>query len=140
MAAVSACELCEQDGGEVIYRNALLRVVIVEDADYPGFCRVILNTHTKEMSDLPVAQRSELMAAVFAVEDAVREVMRPDKINLASLGNLTPHLHWHIIPRFKSDRHFPRPVWAEPMRQRTSPQTDAWRTQLRTALLQRLNA
>ena len=108
-----ACELCGQDGGEVIYRNALLRVVIVEDADYPGFCRVILNAHVKEMTDLPHAQRNELMAAVFAAEDAVREAMRPHKINLASLGNLTPHLHWHIIPRFENDRHFPRPIWAE---------------------------
>lgn len=134
-----ACELCELDGGEVIYRNDLLRVVIVEDADYPGFCRVILNAHVKEMTDLPGAQRSELMAAVFAVEDAVREVLRPDKINLASLGNMTPHLHWHVIPRHADDRHFPRPVWAEPLRQHTAPAAHTWRAKLRAALLKRLN-
>lgn len=135
-----ACELCEQDGGEVAYRNALLRVVIVNDADYPGFCRVILNAHSKEMTDLPHAQRNELMAAVFAVEDAVREVMRPDKINLASLGNVVPHLHWHVIPRHTGDRHFPRPIWAEPMRQGSASQTENWHTQLRAAIQSRLNA
>lgn len=133
-----ACELCEQDGGEVVYRNGLLRVVIVDDANYPGFCRVVLNAHIKEMTDLPDAQRSELMTAVFAVEDAVREVMHPDKINLASLGNMTPHLHWHVIPRHTEDKHFPRPIWAEPVRQSPSRLADRWRTQLRAALLKRL--
>lgn len=135
-----ACELCGQDGGEVVYRDGLLRVVIVDDADYPGFCRVILNAHLKEMTDLPAPQRAELMAAVFAAEDAVREVMRPDKINLASLGNMTPHLHWHVIPRYAGDRHFPRPIWADPLRAGTAIPADTWRAQLRAALLKHLDA
>jgi diadenosine tetraphosphate (Ap4A) HIT family hydrolase len=56
------------------------------------------------------------MKVVFAVETAIREVMHPDKINLASLGNKTPHVHWHIIPRFKNDKHFPNSHWAEAAR------------------------
>jgi diadenosine tetraphosphate (Ap4A) HIT family hydrolase len=66
--------------------------------------------------------------------------MRPDKINLASLGNMTPHLHWHVIPRHAGDRHFPRPIWAEPLRAGTAIPADTWRTQLRAALLKHLNA
>lgn len=134
----AACELCKEDGGEILFRNALFRVVIVDDEEYPGFCRVILNEHIKEMTDLPASQRSELMTAVFAVEEAVREVMQADKINLASLGNMTPHMHWHIIPRYTKDKHFPRPIWAEPMRQNPSHQINPWRVQLRTALLKHL--
>jgi diadenosine tetraphosphate (Ap4A) HIT family hydrolase len=38
--------------------------------------------------------------------------VRPDKINLASLGNVVPHLHWHVIPRWRDDSHFPAPIWA----------------------------
>ena len=53
------------------------------------------------------------MKMVFAVETAMREIIQPDKINLASLGNKTPHLHWHIIPRFKDDKHFPNSHWGE---------------------------
>ena len=106
------CELCEQHGGEILHRDAQWRVVLVDDPDYPGFCRVIWNGHLKEMTDLPAAQRTQLMDAVWQVESAVREVMRPDKINLASLGNMVPHLHWHIIPRYAQDAHFPAPVWA----------------------------
>jgi diadenosine tetraphosphate (Ap4A) HIT family hydrolase len=56
---------------------------------------------------------------VFAAEAALREVMAPDKINLASLGNVVPHLHWHVIPRFADDPHFPNPVWSA--RQRNTP-------------------
>jgi diadenosine tetraphosphate (Ap4A) HIT family hydrolase len=52
------------------------------------------------------------METVFAVESALREVLQPRKVNLASLGNMTPHLHWHVIPRFDDDTHYPSPVWA----------------------------
>jgi diadenosine tetraphosphate (Ap4A) HIT family hydrolase len=109
-----ACELCDTTGDELIWQDDLCRVVRLDDPDYPGFCRVILNRHTKEMTDLASADRTSLMHVVFAVEQAIREVLQPDKINLASLGNKTPHLHWHVIPRFGDDRTFPNPIWGEP--------------------------
>lgn len=106
------CELCEAKGGEVLLQNAEWRVILVDDANYPGFCRVIWNAHVAEMTDLLPAQRSSLMQVVCKVEQVIREVMAPHKINLASLGNMVPHLHWHIIPRYLDDAHFPNPVWA----------------------------
>lgn len=112
-----ACELCDGDGGEVIVRLAELRVVLVDDALYPGFCRVIHNEHVAEMTDLPIASRSKMMMSVCKVEQALRDVMKPDKINLASLGNLVPHLHWHVIPRYRDDAHFPSPIWASAQRE-----------------------
>jgi diadenosine tetraphosphate (Ap4A) HIT family hydrolase len=51
------------------------------------------------------------MAVVLAVEGQLRRLYAPDKINLASFGNMTPHVHWHVIPRWADDRHFPQPVW-----------------------------
>jgi len=121
--AVSAapCEFCASPGGAVLWQNGLCRVVRVDDPDYPGFCRVILGRHAREMSDLGDAERAGLMAVVFAVEAAVRETMRPDKMNLASLGNMTPHVHWHVIARFADDRHFPGPIWAPPQRPGPAP-------------------
>lgn len=119
---INTCELCTTPGGGILWQDALCRVVRIEDKDYPGFCRIILNRHVKEMSDLPPAEREHLMLVVFAVEEAVREVIRPDKINLASLGNMTPHVHWHVIPRFRRDRHFPNPIWGESQRE-SLPQT-----------------
>ena len=111
-----SCELCDSAGGELLWQNELCRVVLVEQPDYPGFCRVILKQHVREMTDLNAASRQRLMRVVFAAEQALRKLLRPEKINLASLGNLTPHLHWHVIPRFADDRHFPNSVWGEPMR------------------------
>ncbi len=111
-AETKACELCEHGGGEIVVQNAQWRVVLVDDANYPGFCRVIWNVHVSEMTDLLPVERSSLMQAVCKVEQAIRDVMSPHKINLASLGNMVPHLHWHIIPRYSDDAHFPNPVWA----------------------------
>jgi diadenosine tetraphosphate (Ap4A) HIT family hydrolase len=111
------CELCESDGGTVAWRDERCRVVLVNEPGYPGFCRVIWHDHIKEMTDLDDIERGHLMRVVFAVEDVVRNQLHPDKVNLASLGNAVPHLHWHVIPRFRDDPHFPRPIWAEAVRQ-----------------------
>lgn len=108
----ASCPLCQAANEILLWRDPLLRVIRVDDPQYPGFCRVILNRHEKEMTDLAEPERAQLMRTVFAVETALRELLSPEKINLASLGNQVPHLHWHVIPRFGDDMHFPDPVWA----------------------------
>ena len=105
------CELCATAGGTVLWEGASCRVVRVADPHYPGFCRVILNRHEKEMTDLPQAESEQIMKVVFAVERVLRQLLQPEKINLASFGNMTPHVHWHVMPRFADDRHFPQPLW-----------------------------
>lgn len=111
------CALCAPNQHEVLWADEFCRVVLLNDTDYPAYCRVELLAHVKEMTDLAPAQRIWLMQVVFAVEFALRQVCHPDKINLASLGNKTPHLHWHVIPRFETDRHFPNSHWAEALRE-----------------------
>ena len=108
------CVLCNSDGGTLLWHNDTLRVIDACDAAYPAFTRVIWKSHVAEMTDLTVQQQQELMAIVLLVEKTQRDVLRPDKINLAAFGNMVPHLHWHIIPRWRDDLHFPQPVWAEP--------------------------
>lgn len=110
-APSGTCELCATSGGELLWTNSLYRIVLIAEPDYPGFCRVILNRHEREMSDLTTSEQQEVMQAVFAVEAILRRLINPDKINLASLGNMTPHVHWHIIPRWHEDRCFPNPIW-----------------------------
>jgi len=111
-----ACPLCLAREETVLWRDAKCRAILIDDADYAGFCRVIWNSHMKEMTDLGQDERAHLMNVVFAVEAVLRETLAPAKINLASLGNQTPHLHWHVIPRYKDDAHFPNPVWSERLR------------------------
>lgn len=106
------CPLCRSDKETVLWSDTRCRVILVDDPDYAGFCRVIWQQHVKEMTDLTESDRGHFMAVVFAVEQALRELLHPDKMNLASLGNQAPHLHWHVIPRFTDDAHFPDPIWA----------------------------
>jgi len=73
------------------------------------------------MTDLDPAARDALMRIVYAVETVVRQLFSPDKINLASFGNVVPHVHWHIIPRWEDDRHFPEPVWGAVHRDGVAP-------------------
>lgn len=115
------CLFCTGHGGRLIWRDELCRVVGIDEPGYPGFCRVVFERHVREMTDLPAHERRHLMEVVFATEIALRELMRPDKVNLASFGNLTPHLHWHVIPRFATDPHFPQPFWGTPQRTVTAP-------------------
>ena len=110
------CELCSGTGGELLWQGAFCRVVYVEEPGYPGYCRVIWQAHVKEMTDLSEAERQHFMEIVFGVESVLREHLAPFKMNLASLGNAVPHLHWHVVPRYEDDPHFPQPIWSTPRR------------------------
>ena len=95
----------------MLWHDARCRVVRAEVDGYPGFLRVVLSRHVAEMTDLDPTERDRMMHVVFGVERVLREMYRPDKVNLASFGNQVPHLHWHVVPRFRDDPHFPEPVW-----------------------------
>lgn len=131
------CALCKEElkpeEGQVIWRGDDCRVILVNDPDLPGFCRVIWNHHVVEMTDLSYGEREHLMSLVFAVEEAVRQVMHPDKMNVAALGNMVPHIHWHVIPRFKDDVFFPGSVWSQRVQELSANVLDA-RKQLSKAL------
>jgi len=121
--ASADCPLCQGEGGLVLQRHADLRIVRVtgaDAADFPAFYRVIWNAHVAEWSDLGEVEQLRCMRAVTAVERVLRERLQPVKVNLAALGNLVPHLHWHIVARFDWDSHFPGPIWA-PARQPVQP-------------------
>ncbi len=131
----SSCPLCTPDSDSILWRDDFCRVIWVEEPAYPGFCRVVLNAHVREMTDLPPADRQRLMAVVFAVESVLREVCQPDKINLASLGNLVPHVHWHVIPRWENDRCFPDAIWAAARREGSAPRLENLKPHLSERML-----
>ena len=111
------CPLCALPPEHVIWEDERCRVIRVEDPAYPGFCRVVWGEHIAEMTDLSHTDRAHLFEVVMATEAALRTLLHPAKINLASFGNMVPHLHWHVIPRYHDDRHFPESVWGTPQRE-----------------------
>ena len=112
------CVLCREAGGLPVWQGAQLRVIRAQEEGFPAFYRVIWTAHAAELSDLSEAERNTCMAVVAAVERVLRTQLQPTKINLAALGNMVPHLHWHVIARHDWDSHFPAPVWANPLRAR----------------------
>lgn len=119
------CPLCDGAGGRLVWQGAraggALRVIHAQEAGFPAFYRVVWAAHVAEFSDLPDAQRQWYMDAVVAVELALRAMTpAPRKINLAALGNMVPHLHWHVIARYSGDSHFPGSVWAAAQRERNA--------------------
>ena len=125
-----ACPLCAEDGGALVWRGERLRVIRAQEAGYPAFYRVVWNAHVAEFSDLTAADRVHCMEAVTLVEQALRQHLAPTKVNIAALGNMVPHLHWHVIPRFDWDSHFPSPVWAAAQRPSPAAQEAGVRTLL----------
>lgn len=119
------CELCTTIGGELLWQDQRCRVVLVAEPGYSGYCRVIWNTHVAEMTDLGDAERTHCLRVVLAAESVLRELLTPHKVNLASLGNFTPHLHWHVIPRFRDDPHFPQAIWGPRQRDAAVARKDA---------------
>ena len=131
---MTSCELCDQAGGTVLWRDDRCRVVLVAERDYPGYCRVIWNAHVREMTDLNEEDRRHCMHVVFAVERALRDQLNPDKMNLASFGNMAPHVHWHVIARTRDDAHFPQSIWGAREREPRNAFSDGDRLKLQNAL------
>jgi diadenosine tetraphosphate (Ap4A) HIT family hydrolase len=110
-----SCPLCLAQNENVIYKNDLFRVILIDEI--PGFTRIILNKHIAEFSDLSLDESLEISKAIYKIEKAMLKHIKPDKVNIASLGNYVPHLHIHIIPRYKDDAWFPDSIWSNKHRE-----------------------
>lgn len=89
----------------------LCEVRLMDDANHPWLLLVPRVADVTEIIDLDPAQRGQLAAEIDAACRALRSLFKPDKLNVAALGNLVPQLHVHAIARFRDDIAWPRPVW-----------------------------
>ena len=142
--ATTDCPLCSSDGGVLVFRAPRFRVIWADqESDFPAFYRVVWTKHVAEFSDLSLADQHLCMSAVTQVERVLRQQLQPAKINLASLGNVVPHLHWHVIARFDWDNRYPQPVWGTAQRARDHGKLQkllAQRASVERALVQALNS
>jgi len=111
------CLFCSLPSEKILWQDESCAIISADDADYPGYVIVIWHGHEKEMTDLTGDEQMYLLSVVSRTEAALRRLLNPDKINLASFGNKVPHIHWHVIPRFADDAHFPEAIWGERQRQ-----------------------
>lgn len=111
------CLLCREPGGLLVFQAPKFRVIRAQEPDFPAFYRVVWQAHVAEWTDLSADDRALCMEVVTVVERAMLDSLRPDKINLAALGNMVPHVHWHVIARYRWDSCWPAAIWAPVQRE-----------------------
>ena len=114
---MTGCPMCTKWEDEPELRIAELEqcyVMLNSDQFFPGYCFVFAKKHVTELFHLDPEVRNSVMAEVSLVAAALYAVFAPAKINYELLGNMVPHMHWHLVPRFSTDPLWPRPIWSEP--------------------------
>ena len=99
----------------IIYQNEMIRIE-TEQSEIP-WLKIFTQHPYKEMSELPHNLKYEIYELLDLIEKEMIRYYTPDKINIASFGNYVPHVHWHIMARFKADSYFPEPMWGEKQRE-----------------------
>lgn len=82
------------------------------DQFFQGYVFVTLKWHAEELFELDDKNRRRFLEDMSRVSSAIARALRPDKMNYELLGNGMPHLHWHLVPRYKSDPFWGRPIWS----------------------------
>jgi diadenosine tetraphosphate (Ap4A) HIT family hydrolase len=114
---MNSCLMCTKWDEDADLRIAELkhcRILLNRDQFFPGYTFVVAGEHVTELFQLDRATRAAIIEEVNATAAALYRLFKPDKMNYELLGNMVPHMHWHLVPRFRTDRLWPRPIWAEP--------------------------
>ncbi len=89
----------------------LARVLLMDDARYAWLILVPRRAGMRDWIDLAHAEQHRLLDEITLCSQALRTVARPDKLNVAALGNVVPQLHVHLVARHAGDAAWPKPVW-----------------------------
>ncbi len=98
----------------IIYKNNLIKVEI-EKSEIP-WLKIFTQENHKEFSECNTETKSQIWKALDIIEKEMINYFEPEKINIASFGNYVPHVHFHIMSRFKEDSYFPEPMWGKKQR------------------------
>lgn len=113
----TGCPMCsrwDDDADLRIMEFEYSYLILNRDQFFPGYCLLFSKQHVTELFDLDLKTRQGMMEEVTSTAAALARLFKPDKINYELLGNMVPHIHWHLVPRFSTEPHWPRPIWAEP--------------------------
>ena len=91
----------------------LSRVFLKNNANYPWFILVPRKDNIQDIDQLTQPQQHILMDEISQLSSIVKTYFNPDKLNVATLGNIVSQLHIHVIARFTHDALWPHGVWQE---------------------------
>ncbi|WNB77711.1 HIT domain-containing protein [Methylomonas koyamae] len=92
---------------------ALSELLMMNDSQYPWFILVPRRANIKEIHQLNAADRQTLLNESCLLAETLSEQYRPDKLNIAAIGNLVPQLHLHHVVRYQTDKAWPAPIWGK---------------------------
>jgi diadenosine tetraphosphate (Ap4A) HIT family hydrolase len=123
---------------DIVGALSISTLYLATNQTYRGHCQLIFDRrHACRTDQLTRDEWAAFCDDLFRAQQAILEVTRPDHLNVELLGNVVPHLHWHIIPRYFSDPRWGMPIWTTPLS--AMPDTRLEATE-RTALIAALRA
>jgi len=108
----------------IFYESKTSIAKLNPDQYFQGYSFVTLKWHCEELYTLSDKDRKNFLEDMSRVARALSEAISPDKMNYELLGNGMPHLHWHLIPRFKTDLLWGRPIWTGSRKQKRLQRAD----------------
>lgn len=116
-----ACPLCaprpaSNEHWDLVAALSASSLCLVKNQTYRGQCQLIFDRrHAARLDQLTPGEYDAFSRDLFAAQNAVVRAARPDHVNIESLGNVVPHLHWHIVPRYVGDARWGMPIWTTPL-------------------------
>ena len=100
------------DEWDLIAPLKISTLYLSKNQTYRGHCLLILDLrHATRPNELSTGEWAQFCADLRTAECAIADTLDPDHVNVAALGNLAPHLHWHIVPRYRNDPRWGAPIW-----------------------------
>src|SRR5207248_1225938 len=94
---------------DLVIELASGRLHLQNDADYRGYCILTFRRHAVELHDLSEEERKQWIEDIARIGKSLTELCCPAKLNLSMLGNMVPHLHCHIMPRYLDEADWGHP-------------------------------
>ena len=116
-----ACPLCAprpaaNENWDFVAALSASSLYLAKNQTYRGQCQLIFDRrHAARFDQLTAAEYEAFAGDLFGAQNAVVRTLRPDHVNIESLGNVVPHLHWHIVPRYVGDARWGMPIWTTPL-------------------------
>lgn len=115
------CPLCAPRPGsnehwDLVAALSVSSLYLSKNQTYRGHCQLVFDfRHATRLDQLSAEEWRAFSDDLFKAQAAVMRAVRPDHINIESLGNVVPHLHWHIVPRYSNDPRWGEPIWLTPL-------------------------
>jgi len=104
-------KLDELPPDEVVWKFPFSVAILGPWQSYHGYCILVSRIHATELNQLGDEERLTFLDEMCLLAKAIEDCFHPKKLNYEMLGNQTPHMHWHVIPRYQNDTDFAHPIW-----------------------------